>query len=431
MTLNNILKKLYSVMFAFILAIDSIWSQQWVWSEIAEESDGSSIFSGIGGALLIFGIIWFISQFWGHDEEDKGTFEYEDERFDQIHDDINQFDLDDIYQKDKYSELSDIAGPYSTSIHNKNSTTGSRQETITDNAQQLIVDDVIYSSDMKTLIKCSTTKTGTFVIPDSVITIGNTAFARCKKLTSISIPKSVITIEDEAFSNCVNLTRILVPDSVTNIGRLAFIGCQKIDHLKLSNSLTAIKSSTFGGCKGLVSITIPNSVASIEKNAFFACWELKDVVVGSGVKVIDKYAFHRGDELSSIIIDKQNPIYDSRNNCNAIIVTATNTLIVGCKNTVIPKTVTSIGEEAFLHCDGLSEIVIPESVATIECGAFYGCSNLSFITSLATTAPTLGQYVFSEISNKGTLIIPKGSFNEYKVWITQLGDGWICAEAVK
>ena len=141
--------------------------------------------------------------------------------------------MDDIYQKDKYSELSDIAGPYSTSIHNKNSTTGSRQETITDNAQQLIVDDVIYSSDMKTLIKCSTTKTGTFVIPDSVITIGNTAFARCKKLTSISIPKSVITIEDEAFSNCVNLTRILVPDSVTNIGRLAFIGCQKIDHLHL------------------------------------------------------------------------------------------------------------------------------------------------------------------------------------------------------
>lgn len=212
---------------------------------------------------------------------------------------------------------------------------------------------------------------------------------------------------------------------------MAFIGCQKIDHLKLSNSLTAIKSSTFGGCKGLVSITIPNSVASIEKNAFFACWELKDVVIGSGVKVIDKYAFHSGDELSSIIIDKQNSIYDSRNNCNAIIVTATNTLIVGCKNTVIPKTVTSIGEEAFLHCDGLSEIVIPESVATIECGAFYGCSNLSFITSLATTAPTLGQYVFSEISNKGTLIIPKGSFNEYKVWITQLGDGWICAEAVK
>ena len=138
--------------------------------------------------------------------------------------------------------------------------------------------------------------------------------------------------------------------SVTSIGGDAFSGCSSLTSITIPNSVTSIGGNAFYGCSGLTSITIPNSVTSIGGNAFYGC---------SG--------------LTSIVVEAGNPNYDSRNNCNAIIETASNTLIAGCMNTTIPNSVASIGSSAFSGCTGLTSISIPNSVTSIDEYAFEDC----------------------------------------------------------
>jgi hypothetical protein len=115
-------------------------------------------------------------------------------------------------------------------------------------------------------------------------------------------------------------------------------------------------------------------------------------------------------------VDSSNTVYDSRDNCNAIIETATNTLIQGCKSTIIPNSVTSIGEEVFNRCTSLSSITIPSSVTSIGSDAFYSCSGLTSITSLATKAPTIQRNTFQYVKTNGTLYVPSGS--NYSTWMS-------------
>ena len=155
-------------------------------------------------------------------------------------------------------------------------------------------------------------------------------------LTSVTIPATVTyngttytvtAIGAGAFGHNPELTSVTFPNTVTTIGRFAF-----------------------WGCNGLTSMTIPNTVTSIGDGAFGAC---------------------RG--LTSLAVESGNPNYDSRDNCNAIIETASNTLIAGCKITVIPNSVTAIGSNAFDRCDGLTSITIPNSVTSIGVEAFCYC----------------------------------------------------------
>ncbi len=252
----------------------------------------------------------------------------------------------------------------------------------------------VYADATKTtLLACYTTATGAITIPNSVTSISN-AFRGCTGLTSITIPNSVTSIGSSAFSGCTGLTSITIPNSVTSIGFQAFQYCTGLTSITIPNSVTSIGYYAFSGCTGLTSITIPNSVTSIGFQAFDCCTGLTSVTIPESVTSIGSSAFSGCTSLTSLIVDKDNIVYDSRNNCNAIIETGSNTLVAGCKTTIIPNSVTNIGEYAFSGCTGLTAITIPNSVTSIGSSAFFGCTGLTSIT-IPESVTSIGYYAFS------------------------------------
>ena len=147
--------------------------------------------------------------------------------------------------------------------------------------------------------------------------------------------------------------------------------------LKFDKDVTEIGDGDFLFCNSLTSISIPPSVTKIGEYAFCGCLDLTSINIPESVTEIGNGAFSRCSNLTSITVSKDNKVYDSREDCNAIIHTESNTLIRGCKNTIIPPSVTKIGEEAFYKCYNLTSINIPESVTEIGDNAFSGCSSLT------------------------------------------------------
>ena len=166
-------------------------------------------------------------------------------------------------------------------------------------------------------------------------------------------------------------------------------------------SVTSIGNYAFEYCEGLTSITIPNSVASIGYSAFYGCSGLTSITIPNSVTSIGNYAFYGCSGLESIVVEKGNTKYDSRNNCNAIIETKSNTLITGCKNTVIPNSVTSIGHYAFSGCSGLTSITIPNSVTSIGDYAFFECNA---IERVELNCPSIGNWFTNKTSIKEVVI---------------------------
>ena len=230
-------------------------------------------------------------------------------------------------------------------------------------------------------------------IPNSVTSIGDRAFSWCSGLTSITIPNSVKSIGEYAFEGCSGLTSITIPNSVTSIGAYAFAECSGLTSITIPNSVTSIGNSAFCFCTGLTSITIPNSVTSIGNWAFYGCSGLTSITIPNSVTSIGNSAFNGCSGMTSIVVEKGNKTYDSRENCNAIIETASNKLIAGCKNTFIPNSVTSIGENAFYGCKGLTSITIPNSVTSIGNWAFYGCDALTSV-KIPKTLTDIGKDAF-------------------------------------
>lgn len=256
--------------------------------------------------------------------------------------------------------------------------------------------------------------TDNVVIPETVTYKGKTyvvasidycAFWLCSNLTSVDIPNSVTSIGEAAFSGCTGLTSIEIPNSVTNIGHAAFSGCSGLTSIEIPNGVTNIGDGAFSGCSGLTSIEIPNSVTSIGESAFRNCTGLISIEIPNSVTSIYSYAFEGCSGLTSIVVAAGNSMYDSRNNCKAIIETSTNTLIYGCKNTKIPDSVTSIGYEAFFGCSGLSSIDIPNSVTNIDSYAFYNCSGLTSI-KIPNSVTNIGSNAFSGCSGLTSIDIP-------------------------
>ena len=320
------------------------------------------------------------------------------------------------------------------------------------------------------------------VIPNSVEIIDYLAFFRCSGLKSITIPNSVTSIGGFAFEGCSSLVSITIPKSVMSLGNAIFDGCTNLNSLAVEegnvnydsrnncNAIIETKSNTlisacnttvipddvtafgdyaFGDIK-FTSFIIPDHINSIGKGVFAGCSNLTSITIPSSVTSIGESAFWGCTALNSIVVEKENPIYDSRDNCNAIIETKTNTLISGCKNTVIPNSVTSIGnhafsalslasivipnsvttigEFAFSYCDALTSITIPNSVTSIGYGAFAGCTGLTSVTipssvtsiedntfymcssltsvTIPNTVTRIGTWAFNDCSSLTSLTIP-------------------------
>jgi len=193
---------------------------------------------------------------------------------------------------------------------------------------------------------------------------------------------SVTSIDYHAFYNCWLLASVTIGNSVVNIDRSAFEGCSGLTSIEIPNSVTYIGSMTFSGCCRLTSITIPNSVTYIGVKAFYGC-----------------------SNLTSMIVESGNIKYDSRDNCNAIIETSINKLISGCKNSFIPNSVASIGNNAFDGCSGLTSINIPNSVTSIGMSAFQGCSGLTSVT-IPNSVTRIRNRTFSGCSDLASVNLP-------------------------
>lgn len=256
---------------------------------------------------------------------------------------------------------------------------------------------IIKTSSNELIVGCKST-----IIPNSITSIDGSAFNGCSGLLSITIPNSVTSIGYSAFGNCRGLEQIIVAEGNSNYDSRN--NCNAIIETS-SNALIA-------GCKNTI---VPNSVTAIIGSAFIGCSGLNSITIPNTVIYIDNFAFEGCTGLAQIIVAEGNPNYDSRNNCNAIIETSSNELMFGCKNTVIPNTVTSIGYNAFYGCSGLMSITIPNSVVTIADYAFYGCSGLMSIT-ISNSVVTIGDYAFAECTGMiGDLALPNS--------VTTIGSG--------
>ena len=236
------------------------------------------------------------------------------------------------------------------------------------------------------------------IIPNSVTSIGDNAFSGLFGLTSITIPNSVTSIGRRAFEKCTGLTSFIIPNSITAIGYGAFSHCNALTSITIPNSVTSIGECAFEECSGLTSVTIGNNVTSIGSSAFSGCKSLTSITIPNSVTSIGGGAFRNCTGLSSIIVQSENTIYDSRDNCNAIIETTTNTLIEGCKSSTIPNSVTSIGNGAFAICSGLTSITIPNSVTSLGSSAFSFCTSLTSVT-IGSGVTSIEYYAFHECSS--------------------------------
>ena len=337
-----------------------------------------------------------------------------------------------------FSAFSGCSGLTSISVESGNTVYDSR-----DNCNA-----VIETISNTLLVGCENT-----VIVNSVTSIGNQAFSGCSGLTSVIIPSGVTSIGNLAFQECSGLTSISVesgntvydsrencnaiiktstnelvagckntniPNSVTSIGDEAFCGCSGLTSITIPNSVTSIGHGAFLGCGGLNSVTIGSSVTSIGSSAFYSCSGLTSVTIPNSVTSIGNLAFAYCSGLTSISVESGNAVYDSRENCNAIIKTSTNELVVGCKNTVIPNSVTSIGNYAFEGCSGLTSITIPNSVTSIGYNAFQECSSLTSVT-IGNSVTSIGNCAFESCSGLTSVTIPNS--------VTSIGNDafWGCS----
>ena len=239
--------------------------------------------------------------------------------------------------------------------------------------------------------------------------IANYAFVNCK-LTNIELPNGVEVVGEGAFLDYGNLVYNIY-DNAKYLGNkdnpyvlLVKPLNKDITSCEINNNTKLIDIKAFEYCRSLTSIKITNGVTTIGDYAFFECTSLSNLDISESVTNIGKNAF-LWCSLSNIIVHENNKVYNSRNNCNALIETKTNTLILGSDNGKIPEGVIIIKDYAFHNCDGLINIQIPDSVTHIGKFAFYNCSVLSSV-KIPNSVTNIDEYAFGRCETLTSIKIP-------------------------
>lgn len=241
-------------------------------------------------------------------------------------------------------------------------------------------------------------------ITESVTSIGNNTFKKCKNLINVTMPNSITSIGYGAFSGCSSLTSVTIPDGVVSIGNGAFMSCSNLTNITIPDSVTSIGNFAFDSCSSLVSVIIPDSVTNIGYETFMNCSSLENVIIPDGVTSIDNQAFLNCSSLTSIAIpDSVTSIGDSAfRNCSSLI------------SATISQRVTSIGDYVFRDCSSLTSVTIPHSVTNTGNFTFFDCSSLTSVT-IQDGVASIGHYAFFGCKNLINLIIPNS--------ITSIGNG--------
>ncbi len=294
-------------------------------------------------------------------------------------------------------------------------------------------------------------------IPDSVTSIGAYAFANCSSLTTLLLPNTINSVGQYSFRGCSSLKKIQLPipphyndieretieEIIFNGNRIrfdSFRGYPNLKKITFTDDLLTFDGGCFldcpnietvivesgnskfdsrNNCNGIIdtasntliwgvsTTSIPDTVTGIGDYAFQGCSALTSITIPSQITHIGYGVFAECSGLVSISVDSNNTVYDSRNDCNAIISTSGNSLIAGCQNTTIPNDVVRIEEAAFYGCDSLTEIVIPNSVTSIGIWAFENCTHLSKV-SLSNSLETIDEMVFYQCSALTEIVLPEG-----------------------
>jgi hypothetical protein len=208
-------------------------------------------------------------------------------------------------------------------------------------------------------------------IPDSVVNIGDYAFYYCRDLTSITIGKGVTSIGKEAFDGCSNLNHIVLPSGVTSIGDFAFYECTGLKMINIPTSVQSIGNYAFFGCPRLISIMISDSVTSVGERAFDNCRSLTSITIRGTVTNIGSYAFYR-----TAYYNNENNWTDGVLYIDAHLIQAKNSI---SDKYVIQDETKTIADAAFYQCSNLKTITIPSSVNRIGEDAFLHCDSLTQI----------------------------------------------------
>ncbi len=252
------------------------------------------------------------------------------------------------------------------------------------------------------------------VIPRTVKNVGREAFAYCSRLekvmlppdlTAISenmfaesavreviIPAKVKSIGKRAFNNCY-LKSIDIPGSVKTIGEGAFSACRWMETVTLGKGVETIGDGAFSICTSLKTISLPASLRTIGDRAFYECGSMEQLSIPASVTKIGDGAFSNCGKLATVNVEPGNKKYDSRQNCNAIIETATNTLVAGFETSVIPQSVTGIGAQAFAGCRNMEQVTIPTSVTSIGGQAFFYCTSIRHLV-ISNSVTTINERAF-------------------------------------
>ncbi|MBR1377748.1 MAG: leucine-rich repeat protein [Bacteroidaceae bacterium] len=238
------------------------------------------------------------------------------------------------------------------------------------------------------------------IVPEGIEELGQYCFSGCGKLRHISLPSTLRHIEMGCFSGCYQLDSIYIPDGVTSLGRDCFEACRGLRTVRLPDAITTLDgtfydcaslttvnmpkqlktlSGTFGRCASLTYFIIPESVTTISSWCFGDCKNLQSIHIPSTLSRIDGPVFRGCTALKSITVAADNPVYDSRMGCNAIIETATNSMIQACQTTFIPDGVEHLAKQCFADCTELTTLRLPASVVSIGNLCFEGCKKLGSI----------------------------------------------------